>query len=253
MAEMESSDIISGEEINGEKKLLEGMAMLDFDMLCSTVVMQNQQGKWRIFDPEYDGEDEEDLDDDEDRNGVVSRMWEGHIFEDCFDDRRIAVESACCPCYRFGKNMGRARFGSCIIQGTVHFILVFGAFLNFIAFVVTKRNCFLYLAVGFTISIGAYLGFFRSQIKKKFNIRGGDSLLDDFVFHLICPSCTLSQEARTLEMNNVQDGNWHGRGDTTICVGSYNESSKLLVELHPPPVVSIKSPEPKIAEGGDLA
>ena len=28
------------------------------------------------------------------------------------------------------------------------------------------------------------------------------------------------QEARTLEINNVQDGNWHGRGDT-IWVGGY--------------------------------
>lgn len=58
-----------------------------------------------------------------------------------------------------------------ILQGTVHFLLSFSAFLSCIAFFVTKRHCFLYMAVAFTISVGAYMGFFRTQIKKKFNIR----------------------------------------------------------------------------------
>lgn len=52
----------------------------------------------------------------------------------------------------------------------------------------------------------------------------------------------LEQEARTLEMNNVQDGTWHGRGDT-ICIGSYSEGSRAFFELHPPPV-STKIPDP---------
>ncbi|KAK6124452.1 hypothetical protein DH2020_041801 [Rehmannia glutinosa] len=47
---------------------------------------------------------------------------------------------------------------------------------------------------------------------------------------------------RTLEMNNVQDGAWHGRGDT-ICIGSLSEDSKPYLELSPPFVVSTKSPE----------
>lgn len=50
------------------------------------------------------------------------------------------------------------------------------------------------------------------------------------------------QESRTLEMNNVQDGTWHGRGDT-ICVGAYNEGSKGSFELSAPHVISITSPE----------
>lgn len=45
------------------------------------------------------------------------------------------------------------------------------ALLNMLAFVITKRHYFLYLAIAFTISIGAYLGFHRTQIRKKFNIR----------------------------------------------------------------------------------
>ena len=51
----------------------------------------------------------------------------------------------------------------------------------------------------------------------------------------------VEQESRTLEMNNVQDGTWHGRGDT-ICIGSYGEASRF-VELNPPDPVSTKSSE----------
>ncbi|GJR48331.1 PLAC8 family protein, partial [Tanacetum coccineum] len=51
---------------------------------------------------------------------------------------------------------------------------------------------------------------------------GSDSSLDDCVSHLICPCCTLAQESKTLEMNNVHDGTWHGRGDT-MCIGTYVE------------------------------
>ena len=51
----------------------------------------------------------------------------------------------------------------------------------------------------------------------------------------------MEQESRTLEMNNVQDGIWHGRGDT-ICVGSYSEGNKVFLELHPPSAVAAKSP-----------
>lgn len=43
-------------------------------------------------------------------------------------------------------------------------------------------------------------------------------------------------------MNNVQDGMWHGRGDT-ICIGSFSEDSKPYLELSPPFVVSTKCPE----------
>lgn len=39
-------------------------------------------------------------------------------------------------------------------------------------------------------------------------------------------------------MNNVQNGTWHGRGDT-ICIGGFRDESKALCELRPPSVVSI--------------
>ncbi|KAF7803575.1 cell number regulator 5 [Senna tora] len=210
--------------------MLDGMAVVDFDMLCSTVALQTQ-GKWGKLGSNGDEEEGGEF-------GGVLRMWEGELL-DCFEDRRIALESACCPCYRFGKNMKRAGFGLPYIQGIAYFLLTIGGILNFVAFVVTRKHHFLYLAVAFAITMGAYIGFFRTRIRKKFNIKDTDSSFDDCVYHLVCPCCTLCQESRTLEMNNVQDGTWHGRGDT-ICIGGFSEGSKALFDLHPPPIVSIK-------------
>ncbi|OIV94591.1 hypothetical protein TanjilG_25653 [Lupinus angustifolius] len=236
-------DLVKQERVVEEEKekLLEGMVALDFDMLCSTVASRAAQGKWGKLGNEEEGELE-----GVEFGGGVLRMWEGELF-DCFDDHQIAIESTCCPCYRFGKNMKRAGFGSSYIQGAVYFLLAIGAFLNFAAFVVTRRHCFLYLAVAFVVSVGTYLGFLRTRIRKKFNIKGSDNSLDDCLYHFACPCCTLCQESRTLEMNNVQDGNWHGRGDT-ICIGSFGEKSKALFGLDPPPIVSIKSSDESYME-----
>ncbi|KAF9590363.1 hypothetical protein IFM89_033889 [Coptis chinensis] len=267
MAEMEMKKkeglgIIRGEE-NGEEEeekkkfIMEGISVLDFDMLCATVALQAQTGGGFSS--------REKLDDDYESSGEfgggVQRMWEGEIL-DCFEDRRIAVETACCPCYRFGKNMRRAGFGPCFIQGGVYLILTVAAIVNYIAYAITNQRGFLYLAIVLTVSSGTYLGFFRRQIRKQFNIgvhisslisfysfdflagiMGSDSPLDDCVNHLICPCCTLCQESRTLDINNVQDGVWRGRGDT-ICIGSYGEGSKGFVELHQPPLIQTKSPDP---------
>ncbi|XP_020202667.1 protein MID1-COMPLEMENTING ACTIVITY 2 [Cajanus cajan] len=231
MGDLEKQERVEeGREGDGEEekeRLLEGMAVLDFDMLCSSVALQSAHGSWG----KLGGGDEE-------QQGGVLRMWEGELL-DCFEDRRIAFESACCPCYRFGKNMKLAGFGSCYIQAIVHFLLAAGAFVNFIAYTITKTHYFLYLAVAFIIALGAYLGYYRTRMRKKFNIKGSDSSLDDCVFHLICPCCTLCQESRTLEMNNVQNGTWHGRGDT-IFIGGFRDDSKALSELRPPSIVSIK-------------
>lgn len=70
-----------------QQKLLEGVAVLDFDMLCSTVAMQ-AQGKWTKFENNGNGDGE-----DVGEFGGVLRMWEGELL-DCFEDRRIAIETA---------------------------------------------------------------------------------------------------------------------------------------------------------------
>lgn len=68
-----------------EDKLLDGVTLLDFDMLCSTVAMQTQ-GKWPNLDTTQDPATAPEF-------GGVFRMWEGELL-DCYDDRRIAIESA---------------------------------------------------------------------------------------------------------------------------------------------------------------
>uniref|UniRef100_A0A0E0I278 PLAC8 family protein n=1 Tax=Oryza nivara TaxID=4536 RepID=A0A0E0I278_ORYNI len=173
----------SRQESEGEEE--EVMAVLDFDMLCASVALAAERRKdsaaAAAATVEAGGGGGGG------GGGGVQRMWEGDVVLDCLEDRRIALEAACCPCYRFGKNMRRANLGSCFLQGT-------------------------------------------------------DSSLDDCVLHLICPCCTLCQEARTLEINNVQCGVWHGRGDT-ICLGSNGEGNKAFAALHKSSFVPIKSPE----------
>lgn len=239
MAELESR---GGEQAAGEEERLLGeeVAVLDFNMLCSTVAMQAQNGKWGELNGDY--EDVDLVSNYHDYGGGVHRMWEGELVHDCFEDRRLALQSSCCPCYRFGKNMTRAGFGSCFLQGSIHLILVIIALSNLVAFTITRRCFFLYVAICFALSVATYMGYYRIQIKKKFNIKGDETSFDDYVYHLACPCCTLCQESRTLEMNNVQDGMWHGRGDT-ICIGSFSEDSKPYLELSPPFVVSTKCPE----------
>ncbi|WVZ66314.1 hypothetical protein U9M48_015554 [Paspalum notatum var. saurae] len=160
-------------------------AVLDFDMLCASVALSAERRKGAaaaaaVAAAAGDGAGLGGS------GGGVLRMWEGDVVLDCLEDRRIALEASCCPCYRFGKNMRRANLGSCFLQGT-------------------------------------------------------ESSLDDCVLHLICPCCTLCQEARTLEMNNVQCGVWHGRGDT-ICLGSNGEGNKAFAALNKASLVLVKSP-----------
>ncbi|GLJ29126.1 hypothetical protein SUGI_0574190 [Cryptomeria japonica] len=207
----------------------EGMAVLDFDVLCATVAMQSEHLSFeftRLADREG--------------GGGVQRMWEGGLMDFC-DDHKILLETTCCPSSTFGKNMRRAGFGTCIVQGTAHFLSGLFALANFIAFGVTKVHTFLYVAIIITLSMAAYAGYFRTEMRRRFNIKVSDSALDDCIHHLLCSSCSLCQEARTLEINNVQDGVWHGRGDT-ILVGSYRDSQKSSVELQQSSVVTV-SPE----------
>lgn len=231
MAEAEENGAAEGKE-----KVVEGVAVLDFDMLCATVALQTQGfsvEKMKGLAEEEGAEGGE--------SGGVQRMWEGHVL-DCFEDQRIAIESACCPCYRFGKNMRRANLGPCFLQGIVYFVLALLVLFNLIAFGTTKRHSFLFIGVASAISFGVYLSYFRTRMRRQFNIRGSNSYLDDCVNHLVCPCCTLCQESRTLEMNNVQDGVWHGRGDT-ICLGSGGEGSKVFIALQKPPLMPTMSPE----------
>lgn len=77
------------EEAEGKENVVEGVAVLDFDMLCATVALQTQGftvEKRRLGMMEEEDEERGEFD-------GLQRMWEGHVL-DCFEDRRIAIESA---------------------------------------------------------------------------------------------------------------------------------------------------------------
>jgi hypothetical protein len=74
------------EEEEEKEKLLENKAVLDFDVLCSSVALKASQGKWGKLGSMEEEEEESGV------FGGVLRMWEGELF-DCFDHRRIALES----------------------------------------------------------------------------------------------------------------------------------------------------------------
>lgn len=91
MAELDSR---GGEQAAAEDERLLGgeVAVLDFDMLCSTVAMQAQNGKWGELNGDY--EDVDLVSNYHDYGGGVHRMWEGELVHDCFEDRRLALQSS---------------------------------------------------------------------------------------------------------------------------------------------------------------
>lgn len=58
-----------------------------------------------------------------------------------------------------------------VLQGSIYLILSLVALLSMLAFIVTKKHCFLYIGGGFIISVGLYLGYHRTKMRNKFNIR----------------------------------------------------------------------------------
>lgn len=79
------------EDGEGQRLLSEGVTVVDFDLLCSTVAMQAQKGQWVKLN--LNGDEENVVGYDYGGGGVL-RMWEGELFCDCLDDRRIALQSA---------------------------------------------------------------------------------------------------------------------------------------------------------------
>eukprot|EP00250_Pteridium_aquilinum_P006079 c16064_g1_i1 orf=555-1505(+) len=227
-------------------KSVDSLPVLDFDLLCASIAMQR-----------------EPLSVDIQRDACevgVQRMWEGGVL-DCFESREIALQTFCCPSITYGKNLNRAGFGSCITKGGIHFLLLAAALICYILFLCAFGHQYLYASIAVLICVAAYASYYRIQIRRRFNIKGSDldgivSAIDDSLNHFICGCCALCQEARTLEINNVQDGNWRGRGDT-IWVGSYamptGSQSIDPSELREPVVITISSEDRTESDGHSWA
>lgn len=80
-------------EEEGTKGVAEGVAVLDFDMLCATVALQTQGFSEKRRKAVAEAEEEEEEREEGGEFGGVQRMWEGDIL-DCMEDRRIAIEAA---------------------------------------------------------------------------------------------------------------------------------------------------------------
>ncbi|KAH7280248.1 hypothetical protein KP509_37G057700 [Ceratopteris richardii] len=200
-----------------ETRLENGVSILDFDFLCASVAMQRDP---LSVDAQRDAYE-----------AGVQRMWEGGVL-DCFEDKEIALQTLLS-----------------VIHGGVHFLLLATALVTYVLFLCAYGHQYLYASIFILICAASYASFYRIQIRRKFNIKGKDidgfvSAFDDSLNHFICGCCALCQEARTLEINNVQDGNWRGRGDT-IWVGSYampaNQQGTESLELKPPVIITISS------------
>ena len=77
-------------EEEGTKGVAEGVAVLDFDMLCATVALQTQGVSEKRRKGVAEADEEERVEGGE--FGGVQRMWEGDVL-DCMEDRRIAIEA----------------------------------------------------------------------------------------------------------------------------------------------------------------
>lgn len=96
LEKQEEKVVVLDEEKEGEEekeRLLEGTAVLDFDMLCSSVALQTAHGTWgKLGGTNFGGDDDDDGEQRGEEFGGVLRMWEGEVL-DCFDHRCIALES----------------------------------------------------------------------------------------------------------------------------------------------------------------
>lgn len=89
MAEVEKKEV--AEE---EQSLMDRVTILDFDMLCATVALQSQKGQWGRLNADENDDGEGIIHSNGGGGGGgVLRMWEGELIYDCFDNRRIALQS----------------------------------------------------------------------------------------------------------------------------------------------------------------
>lgn len=149
--------------------------------------------------------------------GAVQRMWEGDLF-DCLENPKVTAQTAICPCLTFGQNMQMAGFGDCSVQALLFFLVTAGIFLSCQVLALYTATGFMrWLSVFLFMAGTGYGAYHRMEMRRKFNIHGSD--FSDYVYHGFCSCCALCQEGRTLQVNNVHNGIWSGRGNNLTTVG----------------------------------
>ncbi|XP_019705864.1 uncharacterized protein [Elaeis guineensis] len=141
-----------------------------------------------------------------------SPRWVGGLF-DFWDDISLAYLSVFCSCCVFGWNMDRLGFGNMFVHITTFLLFCLAPFFIFNLAAVNINNEAIREALGITGFVLCifgllYGGFWRIQMRKKFNLPGntfccGKPAITDCFQWLCCCSCSLAQELRTADYYDV--------------------------------------------------
>lgn len=149
---------------------------------------------------------------DGNRIAESSPQWVGGLF-DFWDDISLAYLSVFCSCCVFGWNMDRLGFGNMYVHISTFLLFCLAPFFIFNLAAVNINNDTIREILGITgfllcIFGLLYGGFWRIQMRKKFNLPGntfccGKPAISDCLQWLFCCSCSLAQEVRTADYYDV--------------------------------------------------
>ncbi|XP_020087142.1 uncharacterized protein LOC109709356 [Ananas comosus] len=145
-------------------------------------------------------------------------QWVGGLF-DFWDDISLAYLSIFCSCCVFGWNMDRLGFGNMYVHVATFLLFCLAPFFIFNLAAVNLNNEAIREALGLTGFVLCifgllYGGFWRIQMRKKFNLPGnnfccGRPNFTDCFQWLCCCWCSLAQEVRTADYYDVVEDKFY--------------------------------------------
>ncbi|KAL4189832.1 hypothetical protein AMTRI_Chr08g209010 [Amborella trichopoda] len=152
----------------------------------------------------------------EDENRILETRpeWRGGLFE-FWNDVYLAYLTVFCTFCVFGWNMERLRFGNMYVHIATFVLLCSAPFWIFNLAAININNEVVREALGFTGVVLCifgllYGGFWRIQMRKKFNLPDngfccGKPAVTDCAQWLFCCACSLAQEVRTRNYYDVEE------------------------------------------------
>lgn len=203
------------------------------------------------YDFEIDQESQTSLSVEEHRTPVDRPQWIGGLF-DFWDDISLAYMSFFCSCCVFGWNMDRLGFGNMYVHIATFLLFCLAPFFifNLAAININNETVREILGLsGFVLCIFGLLygGFWRIQMRKKFNLPGsnfcfGKSSVTDCFQWLCCCACSLAQEVRTADYYDVKDDKLYLKNGN-----DENSSSPVLSPLPREDGSNVSEPNPSFA------
>lgn len=129
-------------------------------------------------------------------NPAINGRWSDHLCN-CLSSPGSCITAFLFPCILFGMNMQRIGAMNCCKASLLYFLPWVIAF-AFIAIVsVLGFGIGAWLALFAFLAIGSFAGYWRSEMRKIYNI-GGNCILDSLI-HTFCTWLAIAQESRQLE------------------------------------------------------